>query len=128
MVISDEEVSSTKRTFKVIAIDGEGLILADLKPDAKPVEKEKPKVSGRPIVAPQPEKPTQGTAEPLALVAGAVATSVKPVATGPTLYRWSCGGSLKAIKEVPKDEAKKILQKAAESGSVDVPGVAATAK
>ena len=131
LVISDEEVSSTKRKFKVIAIDGEGLILADLKPDAKPLEKEKPKVSGRPmgpVVAPRPEKPTQGAAEPLALVAGAAATSVQPVATGPTLYRWPCGGSLKAIKEVPKDEAKKILLKAAESGSVDVPGVAAIAK
>ena len=105
LVLSDEGVSSTNQTFKVLAIDYDGLILSEV----KPVEKEKPKVSvGRPMGPPRPEK--QGPAEALSLVAGA-ASSVKPAAASgqPTLYRWTCGLSLKTIKELPKDEAKKYL-------------------
>lgn len=72
LVLSDEGVSSTNRTFKVLAIDYDGLILSEV----KPVEKEKPKVSvGRPMGPARPEK--QGPAEALSLVAGAAATSVK---------------------------------------------------
>ena len=115
LILSDDGVSSTKRTFKVLAIDYDGMILSEVKAE-KPVEKEKPKVPvGRPMGAARPEN--QGPAEALSLVAGAAATTAKSIADGqPTLFRWTCGTSLKSLKELPKDEAKKYL-KAAETGA-----------
>jgi len=122
LVFSDDGVSNTKRTFKVVAIDPEGLIVMDLKPGGeKP--KAVPKVPVKPVGAPPAAK--QGPADALSLVIGAAATAAKPVDTQPVLYRWTCGVSLKGIKEVPKDEAKKILEKAAANGPVGATGIAA---
>jgi hypothetical protein len=119
LIFSDDGVSSTKRTFKVIAIDPDGLVIQDLKP-AKAEEKPKEKPKGGPVRPVAPAKPEkQGTAEPLALVVGVAATAIAPPAdTGPVLYRWALGGSLEKIKALPKDEAKKILQKASATGPV----------
>jgi len=111
LIISDDGASSTNRSFKVIAVDSDGLVLAETKPakEEKPVEK-----GARPL------RMGQGPGEPLAALAGLAAASVKApdTQTGPVLYRWTCGTSLKAVKELPKDEAKRIHQRAA----VNAPG------
>lgn len=131
LILSDDGVSSTKRTFKLIAVEHDSLILQELKPE-KPVEKEKEKPKGPAPKAASPAKaPTAkpGAAEALALIVGAAAAQApKPAADGaPILYRWTNGASLKALKEIPKDEAKKILQRVAESGPVGpAAGVAAS--
>jgi hypothetical protein len=126
LIFSDDGISSTKRTFKVVAIDSEGLIVADLKPEK---DKDKPKGPAK-VMAPMPrgDKSSLGAADPLSVIAGVAVLSLKPVAdpTQPTLYRWTSGGALSKLKEVPKDEAKKILQKASESGPVGATSVAAT--
>jgi hypothetical protein len=112
-------VSSTKRTFKVVALDASGLVVEDL----KPTEKEKPKGPGR------PKKEPVAAVGPLALVAGAAAMLVAPApAAEPLLYRWHSGQSLKALKEVPKDEAKKILERSAAAGPVGGFDMAVTEK
>lgn len=119
LIFSDDGVSSTKRTFKLIAVEHDGLIIQDLKPE-KPAEKPKAPAprGGPPAKAPPPK---QGAADALALVIGAAATAapaVKPVEGSPILYRWANGASLKGLKEIPKDEAKKILQRVSEVGPV----------
>ncbi|HEY2910985.1 MAG TPA: hypothetical protein VGI99_12105 [Gemmataceae bacterium] len=115
LVLSDK-VSSTKRTFKVVALDASGLVVEDL----KPTEKEKPK---------GPKKETVAAVGPLALVAGAAAMLVAPApAAEPILYRWHSGQTLKALKEVPKDEAKRILERSAAAGPVGGFDMAVTEK
>lgn len=98
MVISDK-LSKTHRTFKVIAVDGDGLVVADLKPGT----------SGAPPGGKggmgAPTKP--GPAGPI--VAGPPA---------PKYYRWGVGQSLLALKAIPEDEAKKIIKQADAGGPV----------
>jgi hypothetical protein len=121
MLIISDDASSTNRSFKVIAVDSDGLVLADTKPvkPEKPVEKEK---------VPQPARVGQGPAEPLAALAGLAATGVPAPATPgqPALYRWTCGTSLKAVKEISRDEAKKYQQRSAVNAPASVAGAAAT--
>lgn len=115
LILSDEGISSTKRTFRVVAVDAEGLIVEDL----KPVEKEKPK-------GPRGKKEVLSIG-PAAIVAGAAAMIVAPppaVAGIPTLYRWPVGQSLKSLQPVPKDEAKLILDRALQNGPVGAASVA----
>ncbi|MBM3980197.1 MAG: hypothetical protein FJ304_07905 [Planctomycetes bacterium] len=121
LVISDDE-SRTNRTFKVIAIDIDGLIVADLKPDG----------AGAPGKAPGkgpggwPPKggaaPKQGPANPLAALGGNMIVAAKK----PVLYRWAVGQSLAGLTAIPESEAKKIMQAASTSGPVF--DVAATIK
>jgi hypothetical protein len=116
LVLSDDGVSNTKRTFQVVAWDSQGMYVLDLKP--KGAEKEKPKapVGKGPVKPPAPEKQA---IDPLALIVGeAVVQGQKAAPDQPVLYRWPIGQSLKAIKEVPKDDAKKILEKVKASGPV----------
>jgi hypothetical protein len=109
LVFSDDGVSTTSRSFRVVAIDSEGLYILDLKPKAEV----KPKGLGvRPVASLK-----QGPADPLAAVVGSAAM-VKPTDTDPVLYRWTIGSSLKGLKEVPKDEAKRIVDQAKLGGPV----------
>jgi hypothetical protein len=112
LVLSDDGVSGTNRTFKVVAMDSLGIYVLDLKPKASPAKALKPAA-----------KPSDA----LALIVGAAATlgqNAVPAAAPetPVLYRWAIGHSLKAIKEVPKDEAAKILEKVKLSGPVAAVG------
>jgi len=120
LVFSDDGISSTKRTFQVVAVDSLGIYVMDIKP-AKPAEKPKapaPKGFGPPKAPPAAK---QGPAEAMSLVVGAAALlAQKPAADTPVLYRWNIGQPLKSIKEVPKDDAKKILDKVKSGGPVAI--------
>ena len=119
-VFSDDGISSTKRTFQVVAVDSLGIYVMDIKP-AKPAEKPKapaPKGFGPPKAPPVAK---QGPAEAMSLIVGAAALlAQKPAADSPVLYRWNIGQPLKSIKEVPKDDAKKILDKVKTGGPVAI--------
>jgi hypothetical protein len=114
LIISDDW-SATNRTFKVVAMDYDGLIVSEDKPAGAAAKAPAPrpgaKVDPRAAVKTEPKKPLNA---PLAGVAGVAAASVP--ATAPTLYRWKAGQPLKSLTPIPADEAKKILLKAAEGG------------
>ncbi len=109
MVISDD-TSSTNRTFKVIAVEGDAIIVADLKPDGTAAAP--PKKGSWPPRPGQP--PKQGPAHPLAAVGGNMAVAIR----SPKYYRWTVGQSLAEIKPIPDDEVKKILKQVADTGPV----------
>ena len=92
LMISDGR-SSTRRTFRVVAIDDEGWVVAEAGDDEKP---ESP--------GPKPRAGAEPT-DPLALVAAIAAAAPPP--DQPTLYRWAKGKSLAKLTPVPKDEARK---------------------
>ncbi len=107
LVISDDGASATSHTFRVIAIDEQGLILLDTKP-AEPPRKE-PGRFGRPA--------PQGRADPLAAVAGNPST----VLPKPVYYRWKPGTTLKQTLETGRlrpEEAADILRRIAVAGTV----------
>jgi hypothetical protein len=113
-----DEWSGTKRTFRVIALESEALILAELGgPDAD-AKQDRGKGKG-----PGGPRPGQGKADPLAGVAGNPAVAAAPGKPG-AYYRWPLGRSLKDIvngdpnnpHRLPEAEVKKILQRVAESG------------
>ena len=111
LIISDDW-SATNRTFKVVGMDYDGLIVAEDKPAAKaPAPRAGGKVDPRAARA-EPKKLNS----PLAAVAGGAAATNPP--TAPQLYRWKAGQSLKTLTPIPSDEAKRILMKNAESGPV----------
>lgn len=117
LVISDDE-TSTNRTFKIVAIDIDGLIVADMKPDgASAAPAKAPGKGAWPPGGGWPPKggaPKQGAANPLAALGGNMIVAIKK----PVLYRWQVGQSLATIKVISDDEAKKILKAADTSGPV----------
>jgi hypothetical protein len=140
LIISDENdkgvgVTATKRVFKVVAVDDDGIIVVDVTPPpAKPWA-----AVGIPIgpavpggakgfgpgggpggkgFGPGGMKPGgQPSFVPLAGAVGA-ASAILPPSTEPKLYRWSLGKSMRQLTEVPKDEAARILGKAEKVGPV----------
>jgi hypothetical protein len=109
MVVSDPK-SKTYRMFKVIAVDHDGLFLADLRPDGTPPVKR----PGMGMFPPKPGAPVkQGPGNPLAAIGG---NMIGNIAAAPKYYRWSVGQSLSVIKQVPDSEAKKILKQAEANG------------
>jgi hypothetical protein len=129
LAISDPS-ASTNRRFKVIAVTHDALILQDLKPadNKKPAEKAPPAPAGKGGKGVgrgkgDPKEPLgKGKSDPLSGVAGlagsAVRVSTHDLPPVPTLLRWSAGKSLAALKEVPQDQARKILDLVAKSGPV----------
>lgn len=110
LYISDDN-TKTKRTFKVVAVDTEGLILVDLKPDAHATVP--PKGKGRPgKVGHGPAR--EGHDDPLAALGGNMVVAVPK----PKLYRWEVGQTLAKLREIPEDDAKKILRIAEATGPV----------
>lgn len=101
--------ASTKmtRTFKLIAVTGDGLVLADIKPGgaAKP--------EGMMMGGPAP-RPAKQHANPLAALGGNMIVAVAP----PKYYRWAVGQPLAEIKLLPDSEVKQILKTAATNGPV----------
>ncbi len=114
LAISDE-VTKTNRFFKVIAVDSDGLIIADLRPDGSAPSKT-PGKGGQPGKGPAaPSKGAkQGSASPLAALGGNRIVAVSK----PRYYRWPVGQPLAKIQELNEDEAKKILKVADASGPV----------
>lgn len=116
LVISDDE-TSTNRTFRIIAIDIDGLIVADLKPDGATAPAPAKGKGGWPGGGWPPKggaAPKQGAANPLAALGGNMIVAVKK----PVLYRWPVGQSLATIKVISESEAKKIMQTADANGPV----------
>jgi hypothetical protein len=127
LVISDGGVSITNRTFKVVEVDVEGLILVDLTPPAKPDAKAEAKGTraeapmprpGQPGRTPPASPPGRGPAlaAPLAGVVGAAAASGGQPPS--RVYRWAVGKPLKALTEIPQAEAEKVLERVATEGPV----------
>jgi hypothetical protein len=125
LVIGDDNTSSTRRTFKVVALDSEGLVVMDMTlghpTGSGPSKSEKggppqkggpPK--GPPAAAPKPGEPIPVRPSTLAAAGGGPAAVVPTGA--PKLYRWGVGKSLKQLAEIPKDEADRILQRAEKTG------------
>ncbi|VTR91836.1 unnamed protein product [Gemmata massiliana] len=108
IVLSDEGVK-THRTFQIVGVDFEGLIIADLKPNEPAPSKPKGTSGFSKGGVPKP-----GPTNPLTAVAGNVAVGV--AVAPPKLYRWTVGQSLATIKQIPDSEAQKILKQAADSG------------
>ena len=129
LVISDDNVSATNRTFKIVAVDKAGLILVDLTP-AKSEEKTDGKADAKEPSAAEATPPRGGKGPgrtpsaavavltPLAGAIGAAAAVGGP--KGPRVYRWGAGKPLKALVELPADEAEKALQRASAEGPVQV--------
>jgi hypothetical protein len=108
------EKSKTNRLFKIIAVDADGLILADLKPDGSAPAA---KPAGKWPNWPPPGKGAvvkQGPGNPLAALGGNMIVAAPP----PKYYRWAVGNSLAGLKLIPDDEAKKILKRAEATGPV----------
>jgi hypothetical protein len=114
LLIEDDGATATKRTFKVVAIEDDALIVADVgRPEPPKADAKQPRVV-RPGAAPPPAK---DRAEPLAVVAGNLATAIPP----PTYYRWGNGKSLKDVLDkgkLPPEEVSKILRRVAAGGPV----------
>jgi hypothetical protein len=128
LVISDDGVSATSRTFRVIEVDADGLILLDLTPPSKAepkVEAKGPPRAEAPMPRPGgPGRPGPGgprppggpaVSAPLAGVVGAAAATATPP---PRVYRWANGKPLRALTEIPSAEAQKILERVAAEGPV----------
>jgi hypothetical protein len=114
LAISDDD-TGTKRTFRVIAVDIDGLIVADLKPDGAGHEHPKARPGGGPPRGGFPGGTTkQGHANPLAAVGGNMIAAIPPV----KYYRWPVGQPLKDIKLLKEDEAKKIQKLVEAAGPV----------
>lgn len=123
LTISDDGVSVTDRTFRIVAIDNDGLVLQDLKPPAAlKVADPRPGAKGPPAPGAKPPTRKEPTAEPLAAVTGTAALAIRP----PVLYRWLAGKALDSLIVIPPEESKKILQRAAAKGPVGAAVVAAT--
>jgi hypothetical protein len=120
LAISDEE-TKTRRTFRVLAVDIDGLIVVDLKPGETPPEKGKDRDRGKGGWPPPGGKgwppkgpPKQGHANPLAVLGGNMATAIAI----PKYYRWPVGQSLLTLKPLSDDEAKKVQAAVDASGPV----------
>jgi hypothetical protein len=115
LMISDEELSGTKRKFKVLAIDNNDLIVQEINSPETPAE---PKPAGRGGMGRPGGGATvrQGRAEPLAVLTGNVATAVPP----PKLYRWLYGKSLAELQAIPPEEARKIIKQVASGGPLSM--------
>lgn len=112
MHISDE-FSATDRLLKVVAIDGNSLIVADLQPGGPPKAPPPAKAPAkRPGFGPPPTV-KQGPGSPQAAIGGNVVVAVP----APKYYRWVAGQSLAALKPLSDQEKAEVLERVA-NGSV----------
>lgn len=104
-----DDFSATKRTFQVVAFEGDAVVVSETARTEAP-KTETPRRPG----GSRPTTPKQGPGEPLAAVAGSIATAVP----APTLYRWTLGRSLGELGKLSPDEAKAILKRVAADGPI----------
>jgi hypothetical protein len=118
LVLSDEGTSATQRTFRVIAIEENGLILCEPKPPAPGGDQRAGSVGGgRPGFGGGRSGTRQGPADPLAALTGNPATLI----SRPVYYRWSHGKSLQETLDkgrLKPEEVEQILRRIAASGTV----------
>lgn len=118
LVISDEGTSATQRTFRVIAIDENGIILCEPNPPAKVGnERNGGAWGGRPGFGGGRAGARQGPADPLAALTGNPATLIPR----PAYYRWEHGKSLQEALDkgrLKAEEIDHILRRIAASGTV----------
>ncbi len=109
MHISDK-FSTTDRLLKVVAVEGNSLIVADLQPKGPPKSAPKPPTGkgARPGFGPPPP-PKQGPGDPLAAFGGNVAVAVQL----PKYYRWVVGQPLSALKPLSEQEKADVLRRTA---------------
>jgi hypothetical protein len=128
LMISDEE-TATRRTFKVVAVEPDALIVCEIgQPDPAQVEAKQGKGPGRGMRPPGGVPAKQGPADPVSAVAGAVTAAIPQ----PAYYRWANGKSLKELLDPdPKkscklkpDEVREILRRVASDGPVGGPALA----
>lgn len=115
LIISDT-VSTTKRTFKVVAMDYNSLILADIRPEQKPDPKAGPGTKGPGGPLRPAGRVPNAKAGPAAVAGNLGAAFMPPKET--KYYRWTGGQSLAAIKPIPATEAAKIVARAAANGPI----------
>lgn len=129
LLISDEDVSATKRTLKVIAVDNDGIIVLDITPPPPP-GKEKggqnpkggPGFNPKGVKDPKSKDVTPPAWGPLAAAVGGP-SAVLPPAAAPKLYRWATGTPLQKLTEIPRADAAKILERAEKAGPVEATAV-----
>ncbi len=109
LTISDDN-SKTKRTFKIVAVENDALVLEDQKPTAAAKPKSGP--TNWPGKGGAPAKPS--ATNPISAIAGNMAAGVAPAPS--KLYRWTVGQSLLTIVQLPDNEAKRLLKQAADNG------------
>jgi hypothetical protein len=111
MHISDK-FSTTDRLLKVVGVEGNSLIVADLQPKGPPKPAPKPAVEKgkRPGFGPPVVK--QGPGDPFGALAGNVAVAV-PFPQTPKYYRWVVGQPLSALKPLSDQEKADVLRRAA---------------
>jgi hypothetical protein len=100
--ISDES-SSTSRTFKVIGINGDELVMVG--PEATPA---RPAVATFGPGAPRPGTSTRRTAPPSSAIIGGILVAMPQE----KVYAWKHGDPLNKIRELPKEESQKAILKA----------------
>ena len=118
LLISDEE-TATKRTFKVVAIEHNAVIVSE-EVWPEPAKSDRPAMGGKGFGRQGGFPARQGHADPL----GAVASNLATMIPKPVYYRWSNGKSLKDILD-PKhggklkpEEIKIILDRVTAHGPV----------
>ncbi len=118
LLISDEE-TSTKRTFKVIAVEHNALIVSEQTLPEPAKDTKPPKIGGMGFRPPPVGPAKQGHADPIAAVAGNLAAAIPQ----PVYYRWGNGKSLREMldqkgNKLSPEEIKKILGRVASEGPV----------
>jgi hypothetical protein len=109
LVISDEGETSTNRTFKIIAIEHNALIVSEMvKPQPGKVETKPPTVGKGPPKPPAKPTPTEIATDAAGKIAGTFPQAV--------YYRWTGGKSLKELVKLKPDEVKAILDRVATEG------------
>jgi hypothetical protein len=123
LLISDD-YSATRRTFKVIAIEDDAVILSETpKVEAATSDSKAPAAPGGGFRTPGggfrtpggPSSPVavrQGPVTPLAALTGNPITAIPT----PTLYRWPIGKSLLELKPLDAAEARTVLRQVAAHG------------
>jgi hypothetical protein len=116
LAISDDGATATRRTFKVIAIEQDAIIVCEIgRPE--PAKDTRPAMPGKGF-RPPGSSPRQGPGDPLAAVGSNLAIAIPQ----PVYYRWSSGKSLKELVRLKPDEVEKILARVKAEGPVG-PGV-----
>jgi hypothetical protein len=121
-----DDFSSTKRAFKVIAVEHDAIIITEI--TKHETAKSQPGRGGRPggFVAPPAAK--HEPVDPLAILVGNAPLSIPT----PELYRWPLGLSLKDVFDPKKslklspEEARKVLKRVAAEGPLGPTTVAAS--
>jgi hypothetical protein len=112
MHISDT-FSTTNRMLKVIGVEGNSLIVADLQPKGPPKPAAKPPADkGKGGFVRPGSAPKQGPGDPLAVYGGNLAVAV-PLPQTPKYYRWVVGQPLSGLKPLSDSEKADALRRAA---------------